>query len=136
MCVRGRSQQYGIWLGVRGTEHGFEWLDGEPFVYANWGASGPPVLTDQRGCVEMQAGSPFWAAQNCDEFKNYMCKFPKGDARLDRSSSSSCAPHPRVVVVLMRSLLYARRQPAADHRTPRADHDASAGEHTCAQCLL
>ncbi|XP_790560.4 macrophage mannose receptor 1 [Strongylocentrotus purpuratus] len=67
-----------LWLGVtRNDEGGFEYLDGEPVNYVNWG-TGEPHDGQSTDCVVMQSDIVgHWATSQCGVVMKYGCKKAK-----------------------------------------------------------
>lgn len=69
-----------MWTGGRaklGT--GYEWLDGEPFVYDNWALGEPNNVNDQEDCICMYTNNyGYWNDQNCGHTSGRICKRPQG----------------------------------------------------------
>ena len=52
----------------------YEWTDGWPDLYTNWGDDEPG---DGEGCVAMGEGGT-WTDTQCDENYNFVCKVSAG----------------------------------------------------------
>ncbi|XP_078659901.1 lymphocyte antigen 75-like isoform X2 [Branchiostoma floridae x Branchiostoma belcheri] len=66
----------GVWIGAhdRGTEGGWEWSDGMPFTYLNWGGGEPNNAGSGEDCTEMLVSNALWNDMPCDSLRGYMCK--------------------------------------------------------------
>eukprot|EP00058_Branchiostoma_floridae_P010640 XP_002596128.1 hypothetical protein BRAFLDRAFT_66146 [Branchiostoma floridae] len=65
-----------VWIGAhdRGTEGGWEWSDGQPFTYLNWGGGEPNNAGSGEDCTEMLVSNALWNDMPCDALRGYMCK--------------------------------------------------------------
>ncbi|XP_045124558.1 macrophage mannose receptor 1-like [Portunus trituberculatus] len=70
-----------MWTGGRalmGT--GYEWLDGEPFIYDNWASGEPNNVHDQEDCISMYTNNQgYWNDLNCGIEAGRICKRPDGE---------------------------------------------------------
>ncbi|XP_054750997.2 macrophage mannose receptor 1-like [Lytechinus pictus] len=71
----------GMWIGLhdRGTESGWEYEDGTPYDYRNWGP-GEPNNSGNEDCVHLESyfykvGT--WNDHKCDRVYRFICKMPK-----------------------------------------------------------
>ncbi|XP_036384637.1 C-type mannose receptor 2 [Megalops cyprinoides] len=72
-----------MWMGGHDSisEGGWEWSDGSPFRYTNWGPGEPNNHEGREDCVEMVStvnGSSWWNDLNCDAHQDWICMIAKG----------------------------------------------------------
>uniref|UniRef100_W5M913 C-type lectin domain-containing protein n=1 Tax=Lepisosteus oculatus TaxID=7918 RepID=W5M913_LEPOC len=68
-------------LSLSLTCAGYQWSDGSPLGYTNWGPGEPNDHQGREDCVEMVSSSnatSWWNDLNCDAVHNWICVIPKG----------------------------------------------------------
>ncbi|XP_072859192.2 macrophage mannose receptor 1 [Pogona vitticeps] len=73
------NTHYWIGLNYLSPKEGFEWSDGSPFGYVNWGYGEPNNYNNIEHCGEVHANSWMrWNDMHCDELFAWICQIPKG----------------------------------------------------------
>ncbi|CAH1779946.1 unnamed protein product [Owenia fusiformis] len=71
-----------VWIGMmRSRSGGFQWKDGSPLQYTNWGNGEPSDVngTDGENCVELYGWNLKWNDLACDQKRGFVCKMPQID---------------------------------------------------------
>ncbi|KPP79615.1 macrophage mannose receptor 1-like, partial [Scleropages formosus] len=84
------------WIGLQhnAIDGGYQWSDGTPVSYTNWGPGEPNNHLDQEDCVEMVSttnGSSYWNDLNCGAVQDWICMITKG-----KNPSTPASPIPPV----------------------------------------
>lgn len=61
---------------------GYQWSDGSPVGFTNWGSGEPNNHQGRENCVEMgiRSNYSYWNDLNCDAVKDWICEIRKGQA--------------------------------------------------------
>ncbi|XP_052791073.1 macrophage mannose receptor 1-like isoform X2 [Mya arenaria] len=88
----------GYWIGGRNhndtVPKQFEWMNGTPFLYANWGSGDPDGNRNER-CVVMLGPDMYkWSDTHCSNMFHYICErqIPLTAKQNDMSVSTTTAP--------------------------------------------
>ena len=57
----------------------FEWSDGWPTVYTNWGENEPVIDPLVHKCVIMNVTGGSWYTKPCDQTHTFICKYTNGE---------------------------------------------------------
>ncbi|XP_058889912.1 macrophage mannose receptor 1-like [Acipenser ruthenus] len=72
------------WIGLQNDplSGGYQWSDGSPVGFTNWGSGEPNNHQGRENCVEMgiRSNYSYWNDLNCDAVKDWICEIRKGQA--------------------------------------------------------
>ena len=57
----------------------YEWSDGWPTVFTNWGGNEPAFNPITRTCVIMNVTNGSWYTKTCDQPHTFICKYINGE---------------------------------------------------------
>lgn len=70
-----RHSSNALWIGLNdlGTESSYQWSDGSPVVYINYGWKEPNDYYGQEDCLEIVKPG-YWNDHHCSVLRPYICK--------------------------------------------------------------